>query len=66
MPPQDEDAFDRAVAAARDADAAVVVVGMNGEWETEGNDCAAAFLSPISETMTRRRGSSSTSAPPDW
>ena len=37
-PPEPADAFERAVAAARDADAAVVVVGLDGDWETEGRD----------------------------
>jgi len=37
-PPLADDAFDRAVEAARAADVAIVVVGTNDEWETEGND----------------------------
>jgi beta-glucosidase len=37
-PPIDEGMLDRAVAAARGADAAVVVVGLNPDWETEGRD----------------------------
>ncbi len=37
-PPLPDDAFERAVTAARDADVAVVVVGLDGEWETEGRD----------------------------
>jgi beta-glucosidase len=37
-PPEDPGAFDRAVAAAAGADAAVVVVGTNMDWETEGFD----------------------------
>jgi beta-glucosidase len=36
--PPDPDAMDRAVAAAADADAAIVVVGSNDQWETEGAD----------------------------
>ncbi|HVM08238.1 MAG TPA: glycoside hydrolase family 3 C-terminal domain-containing protein [Acidimicrobiales bacterium] len=36
--PLPDDAFERAVTAARDADVAVVVVGTNGDWETEGRD----------------------------
>lgn len=32
------DALDRAVAAARDADAVVLVVGSDGDWDTEGHD----------------------------
>jgi beta-glucosidase len=39
LPPIDEqELFDRAVAAAGRADAAVVVVGLNDDWETEGHD----------------------------
>jgi beta-glucosidase len=37
-PPLPDDAFERAVGAARDADVAVVVAGLDGEWETEGRD----------------------------
>ena len=36
--PLPDDAFDRAVRAAGDADVAVVVVGTNDDWETEGKD----------------------------
>jgi beta-glucosidase len=37
-PPHDAHLLDRAVIAARAADVAVVVVGSNPEWETEGSD----------------------------
>jgi beta-glucosidase len=37
-PPEPEDLMELAVAAARDADAAIVVVGTSRDWETEGND----------------------------
>ena len=37
-PPEPADLMDRAVAAARAADAAIVIVGTSAEWETEGND----------------------------
>ncbi len=37
-PPDTGDEFERAVEAAAAADAAVVVVGSNGEWESEGHD----------------------------
>jgi beta-glucosidase len=37
-PPEPDDAFERAVAAAGSADAAVVVLGLDGDWETEGRD----------------------------
>jgi beta-glucosidase len=36
--PEPDDAFDRAVAAAAAADAAVVCIGLDGDWETEGRD----------------------------
>jgi beta-glucosidase len=38
LPPGQDEALERAVQAAAAADAAVVVVGTNGEWETEGRD----------------------------
>ena len=38
LPPQPADMMERAVAAAEGADAVVVVVGLNAEWETEGHD----------------------------
>lgn len=37
-PPPDDRAFDAAVAAAADAEVAVVVVGLDDTWETEGHD----------------------------
>jgi beta-glucosidase len=36
--PDPPDLMERAVAAAKDADAALVVVGLDAEWETEGRD----------------------------
>jgi beta-glucosidase len=38
LPPEPADAMERAEAAARGADAAVVVVGLDADWETEGRD----------------------------
>ena len=38
--PLGDDALDRAAALAADSDVAIVCVGLNGEWETEGNDRA--------------------------
>ncbi len=35
-----DDAVERAAALAADSDVAIVCVGLNGEWETEGNDRA--------------------------
>ena len=43
-PPLAPDALDRAVAAAAEADAAIVVVGTNDDWETEGRDRASMDL----------------------
>jgi len=37
-PPEPEDLMELAVAAAREADAVILVVGTNRDWETEGND----------------------------
>ena len=37
-PPDTGDEFERAVRAAAEADVSVVVVGSNGEWESEGHD----------------------------
>ena len=37
-PPDTGDEFERAVASASEADVAVVVVGSNGQWESEGHD----------------------------
>ena len=37
-PPEAPDAFERAVAAAADAEVALVVVGLDNDWETEGRD----------------------------
>jgi beta-glucosidase len=37
-PPDTGDEFERAVAAAAEADVTVVVVGSNGQWESEGHD----------------------------
>lgn len=38
LPPMPADAFERAVEAARGADAAIVIVGLDAEWEGEGGD----------------------------
>jgi beta-glucosidase len=40
QPPVPEDMFERAVEAARDCDAAIVFVGLNDAWESEGHDRA--------------------------
>ena len=44
QPPRVDDPIGRAVAAARDADVAVVVVGTSEEWESEGHDRASMDL----------------------
>ena len=38
LPPQPADALERAVTAAGGADAAIVIAGTSGDWETEGSD----------------------------
>ena len=48
------DAIERAAAAARAADAAVVVVGLNAEWETEGGDKADMRLPGRQEELIER------------
>ena len=53
-PPEDEDMLDRAVEAARLAGAAVVVVGTNDEWETEGSDRTTIALPGDQDDLVRR------------
>ncbi len=48
------DLVDRAVAAAAEADAAVVVVGTNDDWETEGDDRAELGLPGAQDELVRR------------
>jgi beta-glucosidase len=38
LPPEPDDAMERAIAVARGADAAIVLVGLDPDWETEGRD----------------------------
>lgn len=52
--PDPPDLFERAVAAARDADVAVVVVGTNDEWETEGEDRTTIALPGEQDELVRR------------
>jgi len=52
--PDPPDMLDRAVAAARDADVAVVVVGTNDEWETEGEDRTTIALPGDQDELVRR------------
>jgi len=53
-PPMPSDGIDRAVAAARDADVAVLVVGTNGDWETEGVDRDSMNLPGEQDELIRR------------
>lgn len=53
-PPLPDDLMERAVAAAAAADVAVVVVGMDDEWETEGRDRTTLSLpAPQDELVAR-------------
>ena len=52
--PQPMDLFERAIAAAATADAAIVVVGTNDEWETEGNDRTSIALPGDQDELVRR------------
>jgi beta-glucosidase len=53
-PPDPADLIDRAVVAATDADAIVLVVGTTGEWESEGDDRAAMHLPGRQDELVRR------------
>lgn len=52
--PDPPDLLERAVTAARDADVAVVVVGTNDEWETEGEDRTTIDLPGDQDELVRR------------
>ena len=54
LPPTPADLLDRAVAAAAAADVAVVVVGTNEDWETEGVDRATMALPGDQDELARR------------
>ena len=54
QPPEDPTMLERAVEAARLADAAVVIVGTNDEWETEGNDRADILLPGRQDELVAR------------
>ena len=49
-----DDAIERAVAAAREADAAVVIVGLNADWESEGGDKTDMRLPGRQEELIER------------
>ena len=53
-PPVPDDIVDRAARAAADADVAVVVVGTNDDWETEGNDRTSMDLPGDQAELIRR------------
>jgi beta-glucosidase len=53
-PPAGDDLLDRAVAAAEGADAAVLVVGTTGEWESEGDDRPDMHLPGRQDELIRR------------
>jgi beta-glucosidase len=53
-PPSGDDLLDRAVAAAADADAVVLVVGTTGEWESEGDDRPDMHLPGRQDELIRR------------
>ena len=53
-PPEPADLMDRAVAAAAEADVAVVMVGTNDEWETEGHDRTTMDLPGHQDELVRR------------
>lgn len=52
--PDPPDLLERAVAAAEQSDAAVVVVGTNDEWETEGEDRTTIALPGDQDELVRR------------
>lgn len=52
-PPERRDAFDHAVATARDADVAIVVVGTGPDWESEGHDRQTMDLPRDQATLVR-------------
>jgi beta-glucosidase len=53
-PPLPADMIERAVTAAAQADAAIVVIGTTGEWETEGNDRADMRLPGAQDELVRK------------
>lgn len=53
-PPARPDLIDRAVAAAAAADAAVVIVGTNDDWESEGHDRRSMDLPGAQDELVKR------------
>ncbi len=52
--PEPADLMERAIAAAADADVAIVMVGTNDEWETEGHDRTTMDLPGRQDELVRR------------
>lgn len=52
--PEPDDLMDQAVATAAAADAAIVVVGLNADWETEGRDRTNLYLAGRQDELVRR------------
>ncbi|MGH9249100.1 MAG: beta-glucosidase H [Acidimicrobiales bacterium] len=52
--PEPPDLIERAVVAAAEADAVVLVVGSTGEWESEGHDRASMDLPGAQDELVRR------------
>jgi beta-glucosidase len=52
--PAPPDLLERAVAAAAEADAAVLIVGTTGEWESEGHDRTSMDLPGAQDELVRR------------
>lgn len=53
-PPASRNAMDAAVAAAADAEVAVVIIGTNSDWETEGEDRTHMDLPGAQDELVRR------------
>lgn len=53
-PPEPDDLIAEAVATAADADAVVLVIGTNNDWETEGNDRTDMDLPGDQDELVRR------------
>ena len=54
LPPAPADQIDRAVALAKEADAVILVVGSNSDWETEGSDRVSMSLPGEQDELIRR------------
>ena len=51
MPPEKTDLLNEAVEVAKNADAVILIVGTNSDWETEGNDRADLSLPANQDTL---------------